>query len=328
MVSQSRRSFFKSLVAQLLAPGWLAAIMSARHQNPAQGPAGAIRTDADIEALIPRITNWGRWGKGDQIGTLNYIQPSHRTRAVRLVKAGQLVSLAREVSLTRTPGVQEGRHEVRRADLSSRDVVGMIPHGFALSHLDALCHAFASADQMYNGFATSLIAADGARALGIENMGGGICSRGVLLDIGHDRPLEPGTAITVRDLETTERRCQVRVGEGDVLFVRTGAGMRNTRDRRAGLHPECLPWLHERRVAVLGGDGDSDAHPLEGFERYASALHSVGIPYLGLPLLDNLDLDPLGRACTSHRRWEFLTVVAPWRLTGGTASVINPMALL
>jgi kynurenine formamidase len=288
-----------------------------------------VRSDADIDQLLPRITNWGRWGKDDQLGTLNFLQASHRLSAVRAVQSGRMVSLARQTSLTRTDGVRDGRHEVLRADGAARDVVGFMPHGFALTHLDALCHASANPERMYNGFPTTAITPSGVERLDVNVMGEGVCGRGVLLDIGRLKgaALEPGTPIHVSDLERAETMAGLRVAEGDVLLVRTGAGSRNTRERRAGLHPECLLWLHERRIAMLGGDGDNDVHPAGGFERWASAMHSVAIPYLGLPLLDNLELESLGRTCEEAKRWTFLFTVAPWRLVGTTASPVNPLAM-
>ena len=36
----------------------------------------------------------------------------------------------------------------------------------------------------------------------------------------------------------------------------------------AGLHQECVSWLHERGVAVLGSDGVSDALPGSGIENW------------------------------------------------------------
>ncbi|MEQ9165858.1 MAG: cyclase family protein, partial [Fulvivirga sp.] len=73
----------------------------------------------------------------------------------------------------------------------------------------------------------------------------------------------------------------------DIIFVRTGLGEKNTRERRAGLHPSCVVWVQNKQIALLGSNGDNDAHPVEGFNRFASTFYTVGIPYLGLPIIDN-----------------------------------------
>lgn len=288
-----------------------------------------IQTDEDIDRLLPQITNWGRWGKQDQLGTVNFITARQRLKAIGLVKKGRTVPLAREISVTKTEGIRRGTYEMMRDDHGSRDYVGMIFHGFAITHLDALCHAFVGQSKMYNGFSVEEVTADGANKLGIERMAAkGISGRGVLLDIASVKGaiLEPGTPIFPKDLEKAEETQRVLVEEGDILLVRTGAGVHNTREQRSGLHPQCLPWLHERNVAVLGGDGDNDVHP-SGFTRWESAMHSVAIPYLGLPLLDNAELDVLGQVCQEEKRWEFFLTIAPWRLHGTTSSPVNPIAL-
>ena len=53
----------------------------------------------------------------------------------------------------------------------------------------------------------------------------------------------------------------------------------------------------------------------------------VALPYLGLPLLDNADLEELSRVCAEERRWEFFVSVAPWRFKGATSSPVNPLAM-
>ena len=44
----------------------------------------------------------------------------------------------------------------------------------------------------------------------------------------------------------------------------------------AGLGPDCIPWLHERDVAVLGSDAISDVLPREdALERIRSAIRET-----------------------------------------------------
>ncbi|HYO76821.1 MAG TPA: cyclase family protein, partial [Thermoanaerobaculia bacterium] len=234
------------------------------------------------------------------------------------------------VTLAANPGIRRPTYEMEKHESGSRDYLGAIWHGFAQTHLDALCHSFANTGAMYNGIPTSEVTAAGCGRLDITVIADrGVVGRGVLLDVGALRgaELELGSAITVADLEEAARRQRVTIRSGDILVVRTGAGVRNTRERRTGLHPDCLPWLKEKQIALLMSDGDSDVAPLPGFERWSSAMHSVAIPYLGLPLVDNAELDEVARLCASKRRWEFLIVIAPWRMTGATSSPVNPIAI-
>lgn len=235
----------------------------------------------------------------------------------------------------------------------------MIYHGFSITHVDALCHIFTPSGKngMYNGFSTDHVTTQGANRLGIEVMAEkGIVGRGVLLDIPWVRgeqsklggsdvseksetlsgrspalsggPLKLGTAIMPADLEAAEEAAGVRVGAGDIVLIRNGAGSANTYRLASGLHPSCLLWLQQRQVAMLGGDSDNDVHPpLPGFSRWSEAVHMIGIPYMGLALLDHAELDALSQACQEERRWEFFLTVAPWRLKGTTASPVNPLAI-
>ena len=51
-------------------------------------------TRKDVRAAAKRLKNWGRWGKNDEIGTLNYVEPADIVAASRLVRKGKVFSLA------------------------------------------------------------------------------------------------------------------------------------------------------------------------------------------------------------------------------------------
>jgi len=57
-------------------------------------------------------------------------------------------------------------------------------------------------------------------------------------------------------------------------------------------------------------------------------VHGIAIPYMGMPLLDNAQLDPIADACAALGRWEFMLVVAPLVIPGATGSPVNPIAVL
>jgi kynurenine formamidase len=48
---------------------------------------------------------------------------------------------------------------------------------------------------------------------------------------------------------------------------------------------------------------------------------------MGVHLFDYLNLEDLAVACERAERWEFLFVAAPLRITGGTGSPVNPIAV-
>lgn len=209
------------------------------------------------------------------------------------------------------------------------------PHGMANTHMDALCHIL-DQGKMYNGFPASDVLSTGAEKNSILAGEQGIATRGVLLDIAALKGvdwLEPGDAISVADLEAAEERQGVKVRSGDILLVRTGRDTRRESegawppfDGLAGLLMETLPWIREREVAILGCDGVSDMIPSNVVDS-PLPIHHIIITYMGIHLVDNARLGPLGEACAARNRWEFLLTIAPLRLVGGTASPINPIAM-
>jgi len=164
-----------------------------------------------------------------------------------------------------------------------------------------------------------------------------VVGRGILLDIPRLRGLpwlEPGEHVTADDLIEAEAAQHVHVGAGDLLFVRVGHRRRRTAlgpwdaaTARAGLHPTALELIAERRVAVLGSDGNNDTAPsaVDGVE---FPVHVLAINAMGLHLLDYLQFDDLVALCEEASRWSFLCVIAPLRLARGTGSPVNPIAIL
>lgn len=292
----------------------------------------------DIEALHLRLSNWGRFGPGDQLGTLNLVTPERRVAAAALVRSGRTVSCARPLATEAGPeNPQPALHHMigTASEGYGADFIGVASHGYATSHIDALCHIF-HRDRLYGGHPSAGVTPRGARDLSIDALRNGVVARGVLLDPPRStaRPwLEAGEALHPEDLERAEAAAGVAVGPGDVLFVRTGRwalraekGAWDPRERLAGLHASCLPWLRERDVAALGSDGVSDVIP-SGVAGVRLPVHGVAIVAMGLHLLDNLDLESLSAACAEERRNAFLVALAPLVILGGTASPLNPIAV-
>jgi hypothetical protein len=48
---------------------------------------------------------------------------------------------------------------------------------------------------------------------------------------------------------------------------------------------------------------------------------------MGMPLMDNAIFDELAETCAELGRWEFMLVIAPLVVNGGTGSPVNPIAI-
>ncbi len=302
-------------------------------------------TSDEVRGLFDKLSNWGRWGKDDQRGALNFITDSKRAAAARVAQSGETVSLALPLAVRPAIDnpmpvshlmVQTGLDSAREWLPYSADYFAIAPHGMANTHIDALCHVFWQG-KMYNGFGADEVGSHGARKCAIDVARQGIVSRGVLLDIAKLRKvewLEPGDRIMVEELDAAEKDHRVRVDEGDILLIRTGRARRRKSkgawdpngEGMPGLDPTCLPWIHERRVAMLGSDAVSDVVPT-GYKDLVLPIHVCALAVMGVHLLDNADFDALADACARLGRYEFMFATAPLILERGTGSPVNPLAI-
>lgn len=308
--------------------------------DAAKTPESKKLTKADIDQMMTSLSNWGRFGKEDQLGTLNLITPEKMRQAATLVQDGVSVSLAHQAIKEEQDGSSGFAHKMvslpdpAKEITSAGDEFRVAYHGFTQTHLDGLCHLLYKG-KMYNGFSQRELTEQGARKLGVENFQQGIFTRCVLMDIPRllgVRYLEGKRAIYPEDLEAWEKQAGFKVEPGDAVLIRTGRWTRRAMEGpweimqdSAGLHASCLPWLKERDVAVVGSDLALDVIPsrVEGFEL---PVHWVCIVAMGTPILDNCDFEQLSEEAAQRKRFVFLLTVAPLAVRGGTGSPVNPLA--
>jgi kynurenine formamidase len=308
-------------------------------------------SETDVIKMIDSLSNWGRWGADDELGTLNLITPGKRRRAASLVSDGVSVTCARPISTDIAADTTfqplrfmvdsgEGRdacsleRQLQRRGAS--EFIGMVFHGYSITHVDTPAHYFWNG-RIYNGRSCNLITSrEGAQVESVDLLRDGVVSRGVLLDVAavRGRWLGSGEGVMPEDLEAAEQAARVRVEAGDILLVRTGYYARRVKegprhplkDGSPALHVACAPWLRERGVAMLGTDTHNDVSP-PPYPNVGNALHVVALVAMGLWLIDNANLEELSQACAARQRWEFLLTIAPLRLQNATGSPVNPIAV-
>jgi kynurenine formamidase len=303
----------------------------------------------EFDELFAEVCNWGRWGSDDERGTLNYITPEHVRSAAALVRSGRTVSLSLPINTIAGPDDPRPavHYMVRTFDIPSprrgetqsvADYFASEIHGNTRTHLDALCH-YAYKGKLYNGKPTDSVTSQGSKVLDITAYAQGIVGRGVLLDVPRllgVKWLEPGEAVTRKELEACEQAQGVSLQKGDIFLFRTGHNLRRLElgpwnvgydgEGRAGLHATAMLLLHERKVAAFLPDGDGEAIPSH-VEGVGSPMHALQIAAMGMACGDNMQLEDLSRECFKTGRWEFMVIAAPLRLPGGTGSLINPIAI-
>jgi hypothetical protein len=158
-------------------------------------------------SLFQQVKNWGRWGAEDQLGSVNLITAAKRKQALSLAKTGQTVSLVHNPI---TDKAEDNNNPWEHTMLQgfNMDRYAVSYHGYAHSHMDALCHILYK-DQTYNGYARAVVNTEkGCTKLGIDNLKQGLITRAVLLDIPRLKNvpyLEPGTAVYQEDVKRGRR---------------------------------------------------------------------------------------------------------------------------
>lgn len=339
---------FGAFAAAVLAIELVLPVVATTQKNPGDLGGKAPFTGEDYFRWMSELSNWGRWGTTDELGTLNLITPAKMKQAAALVKVGTSVSLAElqvpnSVDATspysgKPYGMSVNLHEFEQHAATQPfsspppEDLTVSAHG-GRSHVDALAHMFYKG-QGYNGLSYKDITARGAARGSIDKLRNGIVTRGVLVDVPRLKGvpyLGDSVHVYVQDLESWEKRSGVKVSAGDALFIRVGhwARRRATGDRSdwsAGLDPSVIPWLRERGVAVLGSEGPHDVIP-NPYQIGPAPLHWFALVFLGMTLMDYLDLDSLSDMAVKNRRWEFLLTVAPMPIVGATGSPVNPIAV-
>jgi kynurenine formamidase len=317
------------------------------------------RTDPEgaIAATAARVSNWGRWGDDDVLGTMNFLTDAKRRQAAGLVRTGRSYSLSQSFDMD---GPQKGwRRRTNPVhsmlDTGTDAVAGAqgFPHGIGgaddliamplqcSTQWDGLGHIF-DHGRAWNGRpADQVVTSLGDGVTGIETVADLVAGRGVLLDVGRavgeDGELPDGFAITEEHLEATiaAQGSTSAVGHGDLVLVRTGQLTRARRDGwgdyaggpAPGLSFTTADWLHATEIAGIATDTwGFEVRPNE-FDHAFQPLHQIAIPHIGLFIGEMWDLDALAEACAADGLYDFFLTAAPLKVTGAVGAPVNPVAV-
>ncbi|OBH40548.1 cyclase family protein [Mycobacterium mantenii] len=239
----------------------------------------------DFRRVARDVSNWGRWGNDDELGTLNFITADKVAQAAGLVKHGKVFPLGVDFGSSGPQGAFGFRHNpmllmtVDGGDASSLPQYGpewtqnptarqlgnyFVDNLFrfnedmiimplqAATQWDALSHVYYEG-KLYNGFSSGSVTSMGAYHCSIDKVDvKGITSRGVLLDLVRHRNaevfLEQGNPITPEELDDVVRAQRVTVESGDIVLIRTGWW---TRFLQTGNKTEPFSGLHWRCASWL-----------------------------------------------------------------------------
>ena len=297
-------------------------------------------SESQFEEWMETLSNWGRWGPDDEVGTLNLITQEKRKEAAALVQSGVTVSLARNtdnVESVDNPCPVEWEMVNATPNGASDRIAFRCIHGLGTTHIDGFGHRFFDG-KMWNGVEMSetVTMEEGAKVNAVLTMKDGIVTRGVLYDIPRLKGvdfLQPGYRVTVEDLEAWEKITGAAVGSGDAMLFRWGRWARreadgpfDTWEEAAGLDNSVIPWLRERDISILGWETPGYTPRLDG-DLPTLALHDFALTMLGIHLIDRSDLMALAEMAAAEGRWEFMLTIAPLPIPNGTGSPVNPIAI-
>ena len=259
---------------------------------------------------------------------------------MKLVKEGIVVSLAH-------PEPQQSAADVNANGVFKRttnaitnggttDNYQVSYHGQTVAHMDTWCHFFVDG-QMYNGIAVkdNITPEAGCNKGSVMNWKDGIVTRAVLYDIAQLKGaewVEPGVPVTRADLEAWEKKSGVKAGPGDVPLLYIGRWKRREKmgpwtGQVAGYYADTIPWMHERLPAFIGHDFNIDWNPRPGWEGMPNPIHIAVLNWMGINIVECLDLEQAVATARRLKRYEFVITFAPLPVEGGTGSPVNPLAI-
>ena len=304
-------------------------------------------------ALLPHdeVSNWGRWGEGDERGAVNYMTPEAIVDAAKLITKGKTFSLAIPIDASgpRIPSRRPPHHFMVSSGIDvtasanpnssavrfTDDYIYMPLQGS--TQWDGLPHAFYGGS-FYNGFPLDSIRTTGAQRLGLENVKDSFVGRGVLIDIVRYKggTLATGYGITRSDIEGALDEQGVQVHEGDIVILRTGevpayyrmnAGARaQWHLRQTGIVKDVIPWISEMKIAAIAADNlaiERSPNPdRRNYNLHGNILRDMGV-YIG----ELWTVEELAADCAEDGRYEFFICAPPLHIPGAVGSPLNPIAI-
>lgn len=295
-----------------------------------------------------RLSNWGRWGEHDELGTLNFATPERRVAAAQQIRNGKVYNLG--MALDENGPRRAGKRfspihrmtttlddEIRPGGMMVADDIMIMPLHWG-THWDGLAHVGYDGLTYNGGTQSTVTAKDGATRNSIEKVADRLLGRGVLLDIARLKgvdSLEGGEEIGPQDLSAAKERQNVSVGPGDFLLIRTG-WYRNLihgdvdtymGGKAPGIGLPACEWLHDREIAALAADTRAVEVNPSSDEFAAYPVHMVLIRDVGMTLGESFNLEGLADDCADDGLWEFFFSGAGLQIVGGVGSPVTPLAV-
>ena len=291
--------------------------------------------------------NWGRWP--NDRGTLNLLSEATTARAIASVKAHRTFALGAPLQADEiADDTSTYQHKLLRVGdyiygpegepvQEAADLVSVAIHGMTNSHIDAYNHVGHHGKSFNGANFTDNVSREtgGSRYTIMDNPA--IVTRAWLVDVPRGRgvsALKRGTPVVADDLI----HLRDRVEPGDALVIRTGRyattvvrpddpDAQDDHGNWSGLHVECIDLIAEWDIATVATDSSGDNFPSTAPE-CSVPIHILTEAYLGLPLIHHLFLEEIAGQLAERSYKDFMLMVAPLRIVGGTGSPVSPLGII
>ena len=291
--------------------------------------------------------NWGRWP--NDRGTLNLLSEVTTARAIASVKAHRTFALGAPLQADEiADDTSTYQHKLLRVGdyiygpegepvQEAADLVSVAIHGMTNSHIDAYNHVGHHGKSFNGANFTDNVSREtgGSRYTIMDNPA--IVTRAWLVDVPRGRgvsALKRGTPVVADDL----MHLRDRVEPGDALVIRTGRyattvvrpddpDAQDDHGNWSGLHVECIDLIAEWDIATVATDSSGDNFPSTAPE-CSVPIHILTEAYLGLPLIHHLFLEEIAGQLAERSYKDFMLMVAPLRIVGGTGSPVSPLGII
>jgi len=280
-----------------------------------------------------------KWGAGDERGAGNHMKPQAVLNAAKLIKTGEVIELGHVLS-GNIPfsGTRRFDVHVKRTFMNpqsnnrgSNEEMVISEIGQVGTQFDGFAHQ-THGNSHYNCFKTDQIATrTGFSKLGVHNVGT-LMTRGVLIDVAGYKGVEmlgDNYEITQDDIEGAVKKQNLTFQPGDAIIIHTGWGKLWGKDNARyaktcpGIGVKAAQWLLAKDPMLLGADNwpvevSPNPDPL-----ISLPLHQLALVVNGVHLLENMKLDELAAKQVN----EFVLIVQPLKIQGGTGSTVAPVAV-
>lgn len=309
------------------------------------------------QVLANAPSNWGRWGKDDEVGSLNFLTPQQVLRGIAAARQGKVITCGELIGNPDGDPMWPGRLPTERENVRDKgdyekgavepfpggvefadDKISMFLQGS--TQVDALGHVWYD-DKVWNGYSARETIGGMKKASVLPIAERGIVGRGVLLDLAAYKgkfALEKGDFLGLEDILGCAEKQGVTIEKHDILCLRIGflqllyvqgpeKFYADFNEPGLTYSPELVDWFHEMEIPCFATDTISNETELDPDVGVQIPLHCALMRNLGIIFTEICNFEALAKDCHEDGQWDFLFMAAPLKVREATGAPLNVVAV-